>query len=373
MDAIAELESRVARYGADRYPVQRATALFHLGVLLTQTEATRARALLSESATLFEQSGLRLEAAKAHNALGASLRELDEPAAAAVEFASAAEALESGTPDHGAALFNLGLVRRDPSLMARAQETFAASGARREEAAAARERAALLLESGDAAGSIGVLEQCLERAGAAMDEAAIGAAENTLGLAYLASDRTRDATEAFRRAAAAHPRSVRRAEHAMAKANLALAYEACRDAPRARLAAKQALGVPGAPATVRAQARSVLARLGDTRDDLDTVLAEEDPDRWHALVREELVRWADGESELLTREATDWVAAQDERRAEALAAALFDVPPETMERVLAAVLRAGSTQTRSELERAASLFHAPQELRLREAIARLAP
>ena len=42
-----------------------------------------------------------------------------------------------------------------------------------------------------------------------------------------------------------------------------------------------------------------------------------------------------------------------------------------MERVLAAVLAVGSEHTRLELERAAALFHAPQEMRLRDTLARL--
>ena len=157
----------------------------------------------------------------------------------------------------------------------------------------------------------------------------------------------------------------------MAKANLALAYERAGDPSRAGLAAKQALGVPGLPPPVYEQARSTLSRLGAGEGDLLAVLDDEPPEQWTAIVREEVVRWADADDATLEAEARTWARAQSVARAEALLGALFELPPAAMERVLGAVVVSGGEQTREELERAAVLFHAPQELRVRDMIAQL--
>ena len=157
----------------------------------------------------------------------------------------------------------------------------------------------------------------------------------------------------------------------MAKANLALAYERAGDARRARLAARQALAVSSLPEPVREQARSTLARVGDDVGDLVALLGDEPRDRWPALVREEIVRWADSDDATLAAEARAWAAAQDDDRAEALLGALLELPSEPMERVLDAALAAGGESAREQLERSAALFHAPQELRLRDVIGRL--
>src|SRR5215212_11475176 len=86
LEAIEELEERLARFPPERYPVQHATAQFHLGVALANAgrpaEAERA---LHVAARLFAPDRLPTEHAKATNALGAALRlagRLDEAAAA---------------------------------------------------------------------------------------------------------------------------------------------------------------------------------------------------------------------------------------------------------------------------------------------------
>ena len=370
MDVTDELEARLRRFPAERYPVQRATTLFHLGLVLSGQDPPRAEDVLSESAQLFMRSGLEVEAAKAANALGAVLRDLGRPAEAVAAFRRAAEGLPPGSAERAAALFNLGLVTRDGALLSEAREAFAALGARREEASAARELGALLLEQGDVPGAVALLERAVERAESAGDAASLGAAANAAGLAYLAAGRGSDAIDVLRRATAAHPRSIRPEQHAMAKANLALAYERAGNSRRARLAAKQARAVPGVPTPVRRQAEETLARLGDAAGDLPSLLDEESRESWPALIREEAVRWAEADADSLRDEARAWVTAQDGSRAEALLGALLEVPPAAMQRVLDAVLAAGTEATRAELERASSLFHAPQELRVRELIAR---
>jgi tetratricopeptide (TPR) repeat protein len=354
VDAVEELEDRLRRYDAERYPVQRATAAFHLGTILTASDAERAASLLEESAALFTQIGLREEAAKARNAYGASLRELGDYEAAATAFTAAAEELTEPR-DRAAALYNLGLVVGDPARLEEARALFAQANARREEAAAARELGSLLLARGEA-----------ERALALLTDAADDAA-NPLGLALLAAGRPSDAVDAFRRAAVANPRTVRPVEFAMAKANLALAYEQCGDPARARLAARQALGVAGAAKPVREQAAALLERAGNARDDLLRVLGDEPRDRWPGIVREQAALWT-ADSEALNADAPTLAAALDDALAETLLGALLELPPDAFERLLDAFLHAGA---REQIERAASLFHAPQELRVRETIERL--
>src|SRR5919199_4190709 len=93
--AIAELEQRLARYPPDRYPVQHATAQFHLGVALINARApVEGRRALERAAALFGEVGLRVEHAKALNALGAALRDSGEPEGAARAFADAADEFE---------------------------------------------------------------------------------------------------------------------------------------------------------------------------------------------------------------------------------------------------------------------------------------
>jgi tetratricopeptide (TPR) repeat protein len=252
--AVAELEDRLQRYSAERYPVQRATALFHLGTLLSASDPGRARELLGESASLFADAGLASEEAKARNALGAALRALGEINAAAAAFRAAAAAFAGGSRERAAALFNLGLVTRDAAPLEEARELFAAGS--REHAAARRELGVLHLERDDVEAAAAELAAALE----AGDEAAA----NALGLARLAQGRVDEAAAAFRRSG-----------DPMASANLALVYERAGDAARAREAALRALTARGAASAVRMQAAQVLARLGAdivSDDDAEAIL-----------------------------------------------------------------------------------------------------
>jgi tetratricopeptide (TPR) repeat protein len=382
-DMIDELEERLARYPAARYPVQHATAQFHLGVALTNArQPGEGRRALERAVELFEQAAMPLEHAKALNALGAALREAGDAEAAARAFADAAEAFErAGSPlEEGAARFNLGLVRRDREALSGARELLDPAAAPAQAAAAARELGVVLLEAGSADEAASALADAVALAEAAGDEAGRGAAANMLGLARLAAGRAAEAVEAFRLAAAANPRSVRPAEFAMAKANLALAYERAHDAPRARLAARQALGVPAAPTPVVRQAEEVVGRLGPVGEDLGLVLDAEPEERRPAVVREEVVRWSDAAPMQRTVDAALWIRAQRARPelAEPWLAALLELPSSAMEDVIRSTLEGLSrcasaevAQFRADVVAAMARFHLPQLERLRVTFARI--
>ncbi|WP_100498141.1 tetratricopeptide repeat protein [Geodermatophilus chilensis] len=295
------LAARLDRYPVTRYPVQHATTQFHLGASrLAAGDPTAALDALTVARRVFGEASLRLEEAKATTMLGIALRESGRPAEAATAFRAAAESFaELGQPvEQAAASYNLGLVLRDGGDVAAAQaawstarEAFRASGQPAQAAACAREHGACLLTAGDPEAAQPLLEEAAVLAERAGDLPGLGAALNALGLALLATDRPAEAAETFRRALGASPRTVRPAEYAMAKANLALAAARAGQDARARLAARQSLAVPAAAAPVRAQARQVLAQLPPPPgNDLLDVLDEEPPDRWTATVREEVLR-----------------------------------------------------------------------------------
>jgi tetratricopeptide (TPR) repeat protein len=364
---IASLEERVRLYPPERYPVQHATAQFHLGVALANAaRPDEAAQALQRAALLFDRDRLPVEHAKALNALGAALREAGRPDEAARALAAAADIFASAgrTLEQGAAVFNLGLVQRDRNEL----EAAAASFAQASEllgphgGPAARELGALLLERGDVSAAIAKLEDAVALAS---DEPGRGAAANALGLAYLAAGRAGDAVETFRDAVAAHPRTIRPQDHAMAKANLSLAYERSGDAPRARLSARQALAVARTPDPVRTQANGVLDRLGPVTDDLIAVLDEEPPDRWAAILRDEAPHWRREDAGVLL------AADPSADLLEAWLGALLELPPEELDSAVAATQRALAQRSGAERERFESAvravlprFHQPQMLRL---------
>lgn len=380
MEPVRELEERLDRYDAERYPVQHATARFHLGVALTDAgRAEEAIESLMRAVALFDPELLPVEHAKAVNALGAARRLAGDPEGAGVEFEQAATLFERVglEQEHGAALYNLGLVCReaDPSAAVECFRRAASLLAGGHEAAAARELGATLLQLGELGEATQVLERTVEAARRG-DAAGLGGTLNALGLVQLAAGKDDDAVESFREAAAAHPRGIRPAEFAMAKANLALAFERAGDVRRARLAARQALGVTALPEPVEAQASAILARLGPAGDDLLGVLLEEREERREGLVREELVRSAgDSDAERLA-EATTWIDGSGELAGLWLGA-LLELPPASMERLVRSALEALSSRDpdvqerfRGHVSRAAARFHMPQLLRLEEVFRR---
>jgi tetratricopeptide (TPR) repeat protein len=383
--AVAELDARLARYPASRYPVQHATAQFHRGrVLIESGRPADGEGALRRAAELF--AGLPHEQAKACNLLGVALREqgrLDD-AHEAFEEAQAAFAAERQPLDEGAATYNLGLVQAQSGdagsarrSFERARQLFAEHGAPGKASAAGRELGAVLLAAGDAEGAVEALEEASKASDRVGDEADRGLTTNALGLARLAAGHVGAAVESFRRAAAAHPRTVRPQAYAMAKANLALAYEQAGDAPRARLAAEQARGTPGADGAVVSQAAAVLERCGPAGGDLHAVLDDERADRWLPLVREEVVRWADADPAERRREVATWIEGQLARpdrapeRAEAWLGVLLELPPTTLERLVRAALSAlgdhddeARARFRRATSRAMARFNPPQMLRL---------
>lgn len=362
---LIELAARLARYPADRYPVQHATASFHLGAALTEAgryaDAERA---LAVAAGLFDPQRMPGERAKALNARGAALRAGGRPDAAAACFTEAAAVFAAlGHPlEQGAAVYNLGLARRelgeDPvEEFRRARALLDADRVPAHAGAAARELGAALLAAHRGAEAVPVLTDAVALAERAADPAGAGAAANTLGLVHLALGRVEDAVAAFRAAAGAHPRAVRPEGHAMAKANLALAHEQGGRAARARLAARQALGVPGAPGPVVAVAQGVLSRLGDGPGRLLDVLDDEPADRRPALVREELLRWADArpadravEADALVTGVLARPAAGPELVATWLGA-LLELPPTTTEGLATDAVAALRGRDPGEVER----------------------
>lgn len=391
---IAELEERAARYPPDRYPVQHATAQFHLGVALLEAERIEdACDALIAAARLFDPVRLPAEHGKAANVLGAALRTAGRLEEATAAFGRAAQMFDSAglQLEQGAALFNIGLVERgagDAAAAAvsfeRARELLHGRAAPGQASAAAREHGAVLLELGQTRAAAGALREALRLAEVAGDRAALGAAANALGLAELADDRVDEALHALQTAATANPRSIRPAEYAMAKANLALAQEAAEDVPRARLAARQALSVRQAPEPVVQQSRALLDRLGDERVDLVRVLAGEPLERREATIRDELARWVALDAHERRTEAAAWIEGQlrAEDGAEAaavLVGGILELPPEAADDVLTALVEAAGEQEepaaerfRSELGRAMARFHMPQWMRLRDTLSRLA-
>ncbi|MDQ3326297.1 MAG: hypothetical protein M3529_11420, partial [Actinomycetota bacterium] len=151
-----------------------------------------------------------------------------------------------------------------------------------------------LLRSGEVEAARPLLEQARSLAEQAGDEPGAGAAGNVLGLVHLAAGEPALAVSALRTALSTLPRSIRPAEHAMVKANLALAYEQAGHQDRARLAAGQALALDSAAASVRDQARQVLARQpGAAHGALLAVLDEAPPQQWGPLIRDEVLCLAD--------------------------------------------------------------------------------
>lgn len=353
---VDELVSRLARYPAERYPAQHATAHFHLGAArLRGGEVGPSLESLGTASTIFGRLGMRLEQAKAMMLQGAALRAAGRHGDAVAVFRRAGEELHDlgRTAEEAAALFDLGLVLRDTSeltgaarSLAAARELFVAAEQPVWAAAAAREHGAVLVVGGDPAAAVLLLEQAVEVLGGA-DDAGAGAAANVLGLARLALGQPEAAVEAFHGALGWHPRSVRPVDHAMAKANLALAHEAAGAPAKARLCARHAAGVREAPEQVRAVAAQVLARQGRSSvGDLFAVLDSEPVAHRGTWLRDELLLWTASDGTTRAAAAEGWVQEQVARgaegieHAEMLLGVLLELPPPEYEVVVGALVGA---------------------------------
>jgi len=377
-EALEELRHRLDRHPADRYPIQHATTRFHLGALLLERdEPEGAAADLERAVELFAE--LPAERAKARNMWGVARRatgDLDEAAAAfavaAQEFGVAELPLEQA-----AALFNLGLVQLqlgEPDAAAAslgvAAATFDEHGAVLQVAAALREQGVALLTAGRPTEAVPLLTEALARAERGPDDAGRGQAANALGLSQLATGDAAGAVTSLGKAVVAHPAGLRPGAHAMAKTNLALAYEAADDHPRARLAAAQAL-VSGAPTgAVHDQGVALLGRLGPVTDDLPRTLATEDPSRWQAVIRNEAMRWLclrDEEADAAAAALIEAMGDDDGQPvAEAWLGTLLEAPPAEMAALLRIAWRVGGTRAGfvSTLRDAIVTFPPPQLFRL---------
>lgn len=389
--AIEDLEARLERYPVERYPVQHATAQFHLGTTLTGLgRLDEAAQALHSAAELFDPQRLPAEHAKATNAQGAVFRQTGALPDAAAAFDRAAEMFGRASlpTEQGAALFNLGLVRRDQGDTAASAESFRAARDRfdpeqvpAEAAAAGRELAATLLVDGELPAATEALERAMPLAERGNDLAGYGACANLLGLVHLGANRPADARDAFADALGAHPRSVRPGEHAMAKANLALAHERAGSTDHAYLNAVQALGTPGAADAVREQASGVLDRVGQRRGAVLGVLDREPSERWPAIVREEFARWVDADPDERRAECGGWVDGQlarptaDTGLAETWIGALLELPPDAMRTVIRGTLDALERRDTESVEafqfsfsRAVVHFPIPQWMRCKDIV-----
>ncbi len=386
---IAELERRLVRYPEETYPVQHATAQFHLGVALTnEGRLEQAEVALTSALRGFGPDGLGVERAKVRNALGAMLRlagRLDEAAEA---FEAAAESFEAAglAPDHGAARYNLGLARRElgdgpeaDRAFERASELLEKARLRGQAGAALRELGTTRFVAGDVERAVEPLERGVWLAEQAHDEPGRGGAANILGLTHLAAGRPQQAIAAFQTALTAYPRTIRPEGYALAKGNLALAHEQLGDAPRARLASRQALAVPAASDPIRAQAAALLERLGDEPGDVLRVLDHEPAERWEPIMREELARWVELDARERRIEAGAWIDGQLARPdattdlAKAWIDALLELPPQHLEGLVASLLETLPERDEEDRERLRSAFsmamgrlHVPQLMRLKD-------
>lgn len=385
---LSELESRLARYPAARYPVQHATASYHLGTAYLQRgRLPQSLELLSAARAIFTRLGLRLEQAKTLVMAGVALRESGrlDLARQAFEGAATSFAALEQPAEQGAAAYNLGLVLQEQSdteaaqqAMASARELFLKAGQPAQAGAACRERGAALLQSGRADLAVTLLEEAAALAERGGDLPGLGMATNILGLAHLATGDSHRAVSELARAVGAFPRSMRPAEHAMAKANLAVAYEQCDLPSRARLAARQAMALSSADAQVRTQARDVLDRLaGDVQLDLLAVLESEPRDRWAAIVREEAVRWCEAEPDERLEAVGAFVGGLLSRPevcydlAETLLGVMLELPPGHYDSLVTAIVRATAgrgdddpDRVRSVVGSAMARFAIPQWQRL---------
>lgn len=367
------LVARLGQYAPDRYPVQHATTQFHLGSLLLHAgDMGAALHALTAAGELFARSGMRLEQAKTTMMLGIALRSVGRLEEAATAFTCAGSLLaELDAPaELGAAAYNLGLVRQDCGDLEGAHDAwrtararFVAAGYPAQAAAAARDHGGSLLSIGKVADALPLLEQALTLAELAGDEPGAGAAANALGLARLAAQDPAGAVTALRRALGCFPRTVRPADHAMVKANLALAHEQTGEGARARLAAVQALALSSAAAPVRAQAQQVLARLpGRLDEDLLAVLDTEDREQWVPVLREEVLRACelpDSQRCEVVGGFLDGVLARPGASydlAEALLQVALELPPRPFELLLSAVVRASANRPEQETERLHAVF-----------------
>lgn len=386
-DRITALQADLARYPAERYPVQHALHRHHLGTVLAAAgRYDEAEAAFADAVAGLDVRSLPREHGVACNALGTLLRDTGRSRLAAEVFRRAIAAFEAAgaEQDRGAAWHNLGLCLRDvgeldaaTDALERAVDLIDEAASPAAASAAARELGSGLLGTDRVADAVPLLERAVVLADRARDAVALGAATNVLGLAQLELGDLQAAAAAFGRAAAALPRTRRPAGHAMALANLALVHERSGDLPRARLTAAQALACPAIDDPVRDQATAILDRLGTATGDLVRVLDNEEPAHRPMLIRAEVARWVRLPPAERQAELEAWVVAQVERPAggielaEVLLGVYLELQPADLETVVAATVQAADRlpdvdrdRFRTQVSRAMARYPIPQWTRL---------
>lgn len=387
--AILALEDHLRAHPRDRAPVTHASTRIQLGMVLLQAgRLERAEEELAGAAEQLDPSVSPREHATALNLLGVVCRDTGRPELSGELFLRAAHTFGGigATVEQGGCLHNVGLTlvdRDDPEGAAEAfreaGELLADEQVPIQRAANLRELGAALLQLDQANEAVALLERAADLSGRAGDLAGEGGAANTLGLAHLAREDADAAANAFTRALAANPRTIRPELHAMARANLALAHERAGDEPYARLAAAQADAIGTAPDAVREQARAILARLGPPSDDLHLVLDGLAEDGWERPVVDEVDRWSQVDDTVVAVALDGWLAGlatRDGQRVERTAVVLgrfLELPPEPMRRLIGLyVARAGELdpeahdRVRAAVSRALARFPIPQWMRLKD-------
>lgn len=386
--SLARLRRALTRFPPDRYPVKHASLHRQIAhELAIEGKLGEAEVSLRTALDLYRHD-LPTERGETLNALGAVLRDLGRPGEAARLFTEAIELLQ-GEPNParaGAAQFNLGLVQREEgeaqaaeAAFRRAVDSFEAGAYPAELGAALRELGGLLLVAGREAEALPYLQRSAELAAVGGDRAGLGASANLMGLAQLALGEGAAAVGAFAESTSAHPLSLRPEAHAMAKGNLALAYESTGEPHRARQLAHQTLSIGAASPPVVEQARSILERLGPDYD-LHLVLDTEAEGGWSGILRDEVRHWARTGPPVVGELALAWVRGMVGRdataveRTEALFGAVLELPPEDFDVIATAITTSVASlppdeaaRFRSRAERAAARFHIPQMRRLEAA------
>jgi tetratricopeptide (TPR) repeat protein len=387
--SLGKLQRALRRFPRDRYPVKHASIQRQIGLaLVSNGELVDAEAAFRLALEIYDEE-LPVERGDTLNVLGAVLRDSGRLEEAAETFREATTLLAPAkqVAESGIAHYNLGLVLKDLGNESGASAAFERAVASLEPqshpselGAALRELASTLLTSGKVEEASSVLERSLDLAAGGGDRAGLGASANLLGLARLALGDGEGATESFAESASANALTLRPDGHAMAKANLALAYEATGQLDRARLSAQQALSVDAAPPIVTQQAQAILERLGPDYD-LHVVLDDEPAAGWGGILRDEIRHWARLDEARRRELAISWVAGQVSRpesavdRLEALFNAMLELSLDGFDLVAGALVEAAisageeaSAEFHKRSSQAAAHFRVPQMTRIEAAL-----
>ncbi len=387
--SLEKLQRALERFPRDRFPVKHAFIQRQIGLVSASNgEFADAEAAFRFALEIYGED-LPVERGDTLNALGAVLRDSGRLEKAAEAFQKAITLLTptKQVAESGIAHYNLGLVLRELGSESEASAAFELAVASlkpeshpSELGAALRELGSILLTGGKLDEALSFLKRSLDLAAGGGDRAGLGASANLLGLARLALGDGEGATESFAESASAHALTLRPEGHTMAKANLALAYEATGRLDRARLSAQQALSVDAAPSMVTQQAQAILERLGPDYN-LHVVLDNEPTAGWGGILRDEIGHWARLDQPRRRELAISWITGQTSRpetaveRLEVLFNAMLELSPESFDLIAGALVEATlsldektSAAFYASSSRAAAYFQVPQMTRIEAAL-----